>query len=284
MVSETDSLGLLSNQPKNAKSAIIQKLSKQWPLTAKQLTHSVQREYGMSITYQAVHKALGELEKENALIKEKNEWKLNPEWLQQHHTFIEHAIQKYQGKKNHYSIDLNKTEPQYFEFDSLTDFSVETAKLVADKVLCKNGEIAIFVLEYGWWTLKFRFEHLQLLFKLMTSAPKSINFVRRQTPFGQWLQDQYARAGGISKKNGNKIDIEEDLLLQGDWIVEVQFSPEAKKIITRYWNKWKNLEDCFREFGLKKEPQMEIHVKVTKNPQLANFMRKQFDKYLDGEK
>ncbi|QQR92498.1 MAG: hypothetical protein IPJ89_05120 [Candidatus Iainarchaeum archaeon] len=284
MVSETDSLALVSNQPKNAKSAIIQKLSKQWPLTPKQLTHAVQREYGMDITYQAVHKALLELEKEKVLSKEDSQWKLNPEWLKQHHTFVEKAIQHYQGKKNHYSIDLNKTEPQYFEFDSFTDFCVETANLIGNKILCKNGEIAIVIMEYGYWSFKFKFEHLQVLLQLMLSAPKSVNFIRKITPFGKWIQEQYRRVGAVTKENGAKIDIDEDLILQGNWIIEIQFSPKSKKIIEHYWNKWKSLEDGYREFGLKEEPKMEIRVKITKNIELANFMRKQFDKYLQEGK
>jgi hypothetical protein len=74
------------------------------------------------------------------------------------------------------------------------------------------------------------------------------------------------------------------MLVQGDWIVQVHFSPESKKIIEKYWNKWKNLEDCFKEFGLKPEPKMKITATVTKNPTMATFLSKEMEKYLEGAK
>lgn len=283
MVSETDSLGLLSYQPKNAKSAIIQKLSKQFPLTTKQLSNAIQHEYGLEITYQAVHKAVLELEKDHILCKEKNQWKIDSAWLQHHERFIQQTLQKYQGNKNKYNIDLNFRGTQQFEFDNLTDFYVETAKLVAHNVLCKNQEPAYWILEYGWWTPKFKFEHLELLLKLSISAPKTGYIIRTPTPFGKWVSGQYARVGGIGKV-GINFPVEDDFLIQGDWVGQFHTSDEGKKLIEKLWNKWKNLEDCFREFGLKNEPKTRVIATITYNPTLANFMRKQFDKYLDGEK
>lgn len=274
-----DSIGLVTANPKTAKSAIVHRLAQRFPLTAKELSRSLSKEYGMNVTYQAVHKAIQELGKEGILFKTKNQWKISPAWLTKQATFIRQTRRKYTGNKNRYTITSNYDGPQTFEFDNLTDFAVETAGLVANKVLCQKQETAYWVLEYGWWTPKFKFTHLDLLYKLVSSSPKSIHIIRKTTPFGIWMQKQYERVGGKGTI-GLNVPFEDDMLVQGDWIVQVHFSPESKKIIQKYWKKWKNLEDCFREFGLKEEPKMKITATVSRNPTMARFLRKEIDRYL----
>lgn len=270
-------------KPKTAKDAIIHTLSTIFPLNAKKLHYTLEREQGMNITYQAVHKALLELENEHILTKNENAWQLNPAWLDSQENFIRQTRQKYAGNKNKYNIDLNYEGPQTFEFDNHTDFSVETARLVADKVLCKNKETAYFMLEYGWWTPKFKFSHLALLNKLMRSSPKSCHIIRKVTPFGVWVQKQYERAGGKGLI-GLNVPFDDDMLVQGEWIVQVHLASESKKIIEKYWKKWKGLEDCFKEFGLKEEPKMKIIATVTKNPTMARFLSQEMEKYVEEAK
>lgn len=271
-----NSMELTSPTPKTAKSAILHVLSQRFPLTAKQLANILTREYGMEITYQAVHKALKELEKNKNIHRNERLWKLDPLWLLQQDQLIQNTLQKYKGNKNRYNIDLNYDGLQFFEFDNFTDMCVESAKLVANEILSKDRETAYWILEYGWWPFKFKFEHLELLYKLMSSSPKSSHIIRKITPFGKWAQKQYERVGGIGAI-GKNIPVEDDILIQGDWIVQIHISDEGKKLIQKLWKRWKNLEDCFMEFGLKKEPKMEIYVKVTRNQELANFMKKEFE-------
>ncbi len=75
-------------KPKTAKDAIIQTLAQTFPLTAKKLHHLLEREQGMNVTYQAVHKALLELENENIAAKHEKGWQLNSTWLDSQENFI----------------------------------------------------------------------------------------------------------------------------------------------------------------------------------------------------
>jgi predicted transcriptional regulator len=262
---------VLNTNRKTAKTAIIDHLSKEFPLTTKKIHHTLQREYGIDVSYQAVHKALQELEKEKVLSKSKEGWQLDGEWLQNQEKFIQGTKQKYSGNKNRYDINLHSDKPQVFHFDNHTDFSVETAKLVANKILCKTNEPAYFLLEFGWWTLKFKFEHLFLLYSIVKSAPKSVHLIQKITPFGRWMQKQYERVGGIGTI-GINMNLSDDFLIQEDWIIQVHFSDHDKKIIEKYWKKWNDLEDCYLEFGLKEEPRMAITVTISKNSGLAKYL------------
>ena len=76
-----ESLNLLNQKPGNVKNALVQKLSKQWPLTLKQLDHALKREFSMDVTYQAVHKAASQLEDEKVVEKTKEGYQLLQEWI-----------------------------------------------------------------------------------------------------------------------------------------------------------------------------------------------------------
>ena len=263
-----------------AKNAIIEHLAKEFPLSTKRLHHILEREYALNVTYQAIHKALQELEKEHIVTKMKEGWQLNNEWLQKQERFIQGTKQKYSGNKNKYNIDLTSDNPQVFHFDNHTDFSVETAKLISNKVLNQNKATSYMILEYGYWTIKFHFDHLIILAELMISSPRSIHIIRKRTPFGAWMQKQYERVGALGVI-GSDVPFEDDFITQGEWLIQIHFSDESKKIIEKYWKKWKTIEDTFKDFGLKEEPKMEIQATVTKNPALARFMREQIVKYYE---
>jgi hypothetical protein len=268
-------MNIVLNHRKTAKTAIIDHLSKEFPLATKKIHHVLQREYGIDVSYQAVHKALQELETERVISKSKEGWQLDHEWLQSQEKFIQGTKQKYSGKINRYDIDLKSEKLQVFHFDNHTDMAVETAKLVANQIFYQNGEPAYFILEYGWWTFKFKFEHLILLYSIMRSAPKSVHLIQKITPFGKWMQKQYERVGGTGSI-GKNIHLDDDFLIQGEWVVQIHFSDQDKKTFEKYWKKWRNLEDCFGEFGLKNEPLMDIKATVMRNKDFANLLKKKF--------
>ena len=79
------------------------------------------------------------------------------------------------------------------------------------------------------------------------------------------------------------LGLDEDLEIQGDYIIEVKYDTTTKEIIEKYYKKWKNTEDAFKEFGLKEEPKVHATVRITKNPELAKFMKKQIMEKYFGE-
>ncbi len=266
---------------KSTKDQLISVLSQKWPLTTKQMHFSLQRQFAAKITYQAVHKLLSKLEHEKIVSKNKNAWQLDSAWLQKQSTFFQQTIQKYAGNKNRYNFDPSFEGTQTFEFDNWTDLNVQTAELLSSHKLNPKTEPFYCVLEYGWWTFKFQFEQLELLYNMIRNCPNTRYLIQKKTPFGEWIGKQYRRVGGIGVPVGTNIGMKEDFFVQGDYIIEASTSEKGKKIIEHYWNKWHSLNDLFKEFGLKKEPKIESTVKITKNPQLAAFMKKELEKYFE---
>lgn len=266
-------------QPKSTKEQLIFLLSQKWPQTAKQVHQSLKRETTKGITYQAIHKLLVNLENDGIAQKTEKGWQLNPTWLQSQEHFFQQTIHRYGEKKNRYDFDATFEGTQTFEFDNITDLNVETAKLLASRKLNPKIEPFYCVLEYGWWPFKFTFDQFELLYNMVKACPKTKFIIRKKTLFGDWISKQYQRIGGIGAPLGTPVDVNEDIFIQGDYIIQVKISDAGKKIIKHHWKKLKNLNYLFKEFGLKPEPKIHSTTTITKNPQLAQFMKIELDKY-----
>ncbi|MBU2100373.1 hypothetical protein KKG83_03800 [Candidatus Micrarchaeota archaeon] len=278
-----DELALIKLHPETAstKQKIIDLLSNEYPLPAKSIHSRLQRLYSTEISYQGVHKLLKEMEDHKIIERKKQEYLLSIEWIQKSKKTLENVEKKYlQNQKIVIPEDFAGSIE--IEFDSLTDLAVSTAELLMSRQLVRNSDDQSFIctFEYGWWTFKFKFEHLKLLLEMAKANPKPKNIIRNKTPFGKWIREQYGKVGGIGAPIGTKVDIDEELFVQGDCLIEVKYSEETKKIIEHYFNKWKSLDDSFKEFGLKPEPKTHSVMRITRNPEMANFWRNHLTKVL----
>jgi DNA-binding Lrp family transcriptional regulator len=280
-------LSLLKLNPgiASTKQKIIDILSNEWPLSAKSIHAKLRKQYSAEISYQATHKTIKELEETKVIERKTEGYLLNIEYIRKSKKSFEDVEKKYL-KNERIIIPENFQDTIEIEFDTLTDLGVSTAELLISKQLAKgsNDPSVICTMEYGLWSFKIRFEHLQLLYEVMKNNPKAISIIRTKTPFGEWVRNQYIKVGGISAPIGTKVDIDEEIFVQGDCIIEIKFSKESKKILEHYYNKLKNINDAFKEFGLKPEPKIQATMRITKNHEMAHFLRKQLNKVFEAKK
>lgn len=259
--------------PNSVKGEIIDILSENSFASAKQIYSKVK--INKAVSYQAVHKSLTELEQTHVIKKDNKKYYINQEWADN----LIKKLNKIKSKKRtleEISINKNSSGPQIFKFTSYSKLCVSIAELLKSRVLINNkNSIFICTLEYGWFPFKFKFGDFLTLGEMMKANPDAINIVRTKTPLGGWLIKQYKKINAICAPIGTKVDIDTDLFIYCDYILEVHFSKESKDIINYYYNKTKNLNGIYREFALKKEPEMDITLTITKNPALAKLLGKQ---------
>jgi hypothetical protein len=210
-------------------------------------------------------------------ILEKNEKKylINKEWIDNSIKTLTQIKATYIDKTKKLKIDKDTDKPQVFKFTSYSALCVSIAELLRDRILAKKEDTNYAcTLEYGWFPFKFKFTDFFTLMEMVKNNPTCINIVRTTTPLGKWIHKQYLQINAPSAPIGTKVDIDEDLFVYGEYLIEVRFSEESKKIIEYYYNKLNNIEDVFKEFALKKEPEMDITVTITKNKQLADYLNK----------
>jgi len=242
-------------------------------LTIKEIYQEISK--NRSISYQAVHKAIVELEKMSVLEKSGREYSINNEWVDSSIKALNQIKSTYIDRTKKIRIDKETEKPQIFKFTSFSVLCVSIAELLRDRVLVKSEDKrCISTLEYGWFPFKFKFGDFFTLMEMVKNNPAGINIIRKDTPFGRWIHAQYTRINAICAPIGTEVDIDEDLFVYGEYLIEIKFSEDSKKIFEKYYNKLHNMEDVFKEFALRKEPEMNITVIITKNPQLAGFLNK----------
>lgn len=275
-----ESISLMKfNSKASSKQKIISILSEQWPLSSKEIFEKLKREYSHEISYQGVHKSVLELTEENIIQRDGSKYKLNTEWLLENRKFFEKTQQNY--KENREKVDPNFEGTITFEFDNYSKCMVWLAELFSSRVLDTRGEKTLIgLLKYGWWPLNFKFEDFLLLMKMMGQRTNGYPIIKIKTPFGEWIMEQYKKAGAKGWAFDEKLELKNNIVIQGDFILEIEFEPEFEEYIMKTYSQLHTLEDLLKFYITKKEPKTKIKVKITKNPTLAALMEKQImEKY-----
>jgi len=283
MINELTLLKLNSGNV-STKQKIIHLLSEKWPLSAKEIHEKLIKTYSSKISYQATHKTIQEMLSEKVLEKNQNGYSLSIEWIQKSKKNLEQVEKRYFENKQ-IKIPKEFTGTIEIEFDNYTTLCVSTAELLLSRQLANTNQDKSFIctLEYGWFPFKLDFKQFMLLEQVIVKNPESMNIIRKKTLFGEWIRQQYNLIKAKSAPIGTKIGLENDIFIQGDHIIEVKFDEKSKKLIEGYYKKWRNLEDCFKEFGLGPEPKIQATMRITKNPEMARFLRKQMEKVFEGK-
>src|SRR3989344_4312520 len=273
-------LSLLKLNPETAstKQKIISILSEHFPLSTKEIHSKLVRKYATEISYQGTHKTVQEMVEEKIIEKDSSGYQLGIDWIQKTKKVFEDVEKKYL-KKDQINIPRDFSGRIELEYDSLTDLYVSFAELYASRQLVNSSDDTLYGnLEYGWFPFKFKFEHFELLARMILTNRKANCIIRKKTNFGEYIRQEYNRVGMNCIINEANSGLDEDLQIQGDYIIEVKYDTTTKEIIEKYYNKWKNTEDAFKEFGLKEEPKVHATMRITKNREMAEFMRKQLNK------
>jgi len=77
------------------KDTVVSILGKDWPLSLKEIYFAAIREYGMAVSYQAVHKATKQLAESKIIIKRERRYSLNIGWIKQVKGFSESLEKAY---------------------------------------------------------------------------------------------------------------------------------------------------------------------------------------------
>lgn len=97
-------------------------LTKEYPLKIIELTNFVRKRYGKSVTFQAVRKAALELVEEGILTRNKNEFSINKEWVQESKRVLDQLYEDLTKEKvTPKGMESIKGEVSVFTFNSLNE-------------------------------------------------------------------------------------------------------------------------------------------------------------------
>jgi len=101
---------------------IVDVLSEEWPLTAKQIYIKLQRSHGVSVSYQAVHKQLKIMLDEKMLSKNNTDYSINQEWIEKIQKNTELMAQRIKSNQKTVNLaEMNEGESANLSFNGILD-------------------------------------------------------------------------------------------------------------------------------------------------------------------
>lgn len=263
-----ESATLLAKKPTNAKAAIIKKLSHNWPITAKQMATILQREFGITITYQGVHKALTQLEEEKIIEKGEKGYQLDQNWIQSVSQISHNIAQNYSRNE---PLDFDKEIIQ-LKFDNWVNAGRFGAFTFKEEFPNPENKPIITVWKHVWPVNTVSTEeakHLEMQTKQFEHYCISPSSTPLDRLFSEWLEK-------LGKHNfiGANINISCDYLVRGNHIAQFHYSSNFQTSINAFYSEttdiskidYKKLHDLVSEKN-------EIHVIIVKNNLLAEKLR-----------
>lgn len=273
----------LNTKQNTTKDAIISILSQEWPLSTKEIYSRTRRQLSLSVSYQAIHKTIKQLEENGIISKAGLKYELNRGWISNIKKFSTNLEKLYNKEGMIYDIDPNFKGTLRFQFDDLTLLALFCAETVANRVLVGDGDPTTI----GWFrhlyvTLRFNFKDFSLLQQVAKNCRNAYAIASSDSPLDKLTQKMYLKSGFKNVKIGIGEELFDDcLIVHGDGIIRVISPPKTKQILDEVYNRNKNLTDLFKEVFFRDALKTQLHfdVTVTRDPQMAKFLKKQLMKY-----
>lgn len=263
-----EDLSLLAQKPASVKNAVIKKLSTQWPLTTKQLHHALTREQGINTSYQAVHKALTQLEEEKVVEKEPNGYQLNTDWIQKIAKLSNQINTNYETG---FALDPKKEITQFAVSNWLNmarfiafTFSLQYPNPENKPSICNWTHV--------WPIVGLSSEEVKILQESFQKE-KHYSLCPSDTAVDKGLADWLNKIGKKCQ-TGTPISLDHDYMVKGDHICQVYYTQEFSKKINEIYKSVKNFEkiDYAKLTELINE-KTKIQIIIIKNKELADEIR-----------
>jgi len=215
----------------NTKSHIVSILSEK-SLSLKELHLELAKQSNKSISYQATHKAVNELVKDEVIEKIGKNLSINDKWINN----LSKLTKDLKTKK-----ETKQSEAKVYHFDTFAEmgkFLIKTLNSVSNE----NKKGACYC-NHAWSFFGLSDNDYKQLNKLLTETT-FYEVIHHNTPldkiFGKAIQDL-----GKIVKVGSKLTFPEDFLIKGNTIFKIQYTPEFTKEL-KDWQQQYSLEKMFK--------------------------------------
>jgi len=259
---------LCLNSASSTKEQIISVLSNEFPLTAKSLFNHVNKANG-GVSYQAVHKALQELEAIKIVEKGSNGYLLSVKWMDASQAMLDSLRAKYFP----FSGDLPTKSNLVFE--SIAELDAFLIKVFL-KLLHSRNDKPVLCLQWSHFWLPLFEKEDYLHSRELGKFSKAYCLSMGDTPIDRWCSEFWDK-NQMKTKTGCDIATTSDVIVFEDIVIEVFYPPEIRKMLDEVYNNTKkvgelNVDDFFEKVFQKKT---KIPVIITKNKLVADQLREQ---------
>jgi hypothetical protein len=277
------SIPQLNEESKNTKDIVFTILTKEHPLSIIEITNRIKKQYNLSITYQAVRKAIDNLHGQGVLNKEGKKYSIDKKWILKLKSFFDQLLTKFEtGKHIHkFNNELVKENYAVYTFNNLLDLDNFWSDIMvywADHLKATDNKVYLSNTHYFFWHIINLGMETKLFDHMKKKKVKLYTVCQKDNPLNRWGTRLYKEQGvKIKLKHNNNLN-SRDLNILGDMIVQIEYSKKISKKITNFYAKYQKLEDIsLKEITKLAHEEGEIKFILFKNPELAKDL---LEKYL----
>lgn len=263
-------------EARQAKDLVFTILSQEQPLSIIELFRRIKRKHNLSITYQAVRKAVNALEEQGVLLKEEKKYRISKEWVLKLKAFFDNLLATYErGKRVHsFRQELMKEDYAVYTFNNLLDLDNFWSDIISHWAShLKKGENAIFFshYNYGFWFLINLGNETKLYEHVIEQGGKPHMLMLKDTPLNRWGMALYEGIGArIRIIEDHALDETTDLNLLGDTVLQVKYPKGIVQKMRTIFEKYHSTQDLsLQEITRLAHEPCEIKIILFKNPAVA---------------
>lgn len=256
----------------STKDAIISILGSQWPLSVKDIFQIAKKEYGITVTYQAFHKMLIELEGKKVVVRTPAGFSLNPQWIEDIKYFSDQLSKTY--SRDPAVANFQNKDIVNLHFESLISSIRFIIHHFHGDFQNPQKKPRICLLEHPWLPVganETDWERIKEIFRV-----PYFGLYRGNTPLDKFGNKITANLG---KKSLNGIDYpaDGDLVLEGDYVAQLFYPRELKNKLAEIFESSSTLENIDQfDMGIAYDlytGNYPVKIVISKNVFLANSLR-----------
>lgn len=261
------------------KDMIISLLAQNYPLTAKQISNKIKKEFQHSVTFPAVYKAINQLIDEGVLSKEGQEIMIDKKWIKKTKTFIDNLQKKYLTEVKEKKGSAIGEDIQVYYMDNLIDldkFWIEIFEEWFENPKLKDDHL-IQLCGHAWYILGQLENEEDCLNNIKKHKLKFHTLVDSDTFLDQWSSKYYLEKGFFytTKKKSEIKHHKHYYIIYDDMIMETTYPDKLAEDLDKIYKKAKRIEDLDLKEMIKILKRKEnLKITVMKNKHLADQLKK----------
>jgi hypothetical protein len=239
----------LNENSKRVSDLVITVLSEKHPLTLIQISRIISKEHNLSVSYQAVRKAIEHLISKGVLTKNEKKYQIDKKWVLKSKRFFDNLLTNYETGKDSFKFSPKEALENYttYTFDNLLDLDVFWGELQMHWAAHNKDEKKVFLglANYGWWFL-INFGRETKIFDIFKKKKVNSKVIFLQNnPLNKWSANLY-KEYGVNTMFNTKLDFEENvgINVMGDLIIQVTYDKKLISKIREFYKKTKSFDSA----------------------------------------
>ncbi len=263
-----------ANQKKDSKAWIVYILSKEWPLTAKEIYKRMQTQNGSAITYQAIHKAIRLLTIDGVINRVHSKYSLNPDWIDNLRKFGDELKASFNGRRYVHLQEINEKTSIQVVFNSFIEYFYWLMDELIDFSHNNMEDNSTFSITYHPWPITHISKNQYEKFKQFHSDGSHYLACKGNSIMDKTLLEMWKSVGRKVKPRA-ECSKNCDILVYGDFVIQLFLPSSTKKSLNRIFDSFdkvnpKKFSELYRIFYDNCEP---VNVLITRNPDLSSQLK-----------